>query len=194
MGSPFGLSRTVTMGVVSNTDRVFSSRSGDDLADQEFDFDVSSDIFTRWIQHDALINPGNSGGPLVNLAGEIVGVNTRGGMGMGFANASSLVKAVVDEIIAKGSVTRSTIGAAFKSVRRSGHDQGVLVNSVNADGPAAKAGLKPGDVIVEMNGAPVNARFPEEIPLILRQISAQPVGSTVTLTYLRGGERATRRS
>jgi serine protease Do len=97
---------------------------------------------------------------------------------------------VVDEIIAKGSVTRSTIGAAFKSVRRSGHDQGVLVNSVNADGPAAKAGLKPGDVIVEMNGAPVNARFPEEIPLILRQISAQPVGSTVALTYLRGGERA----
>ncbi|MDX2131454.1 MAG: PDZ domain-containing protein [Planctomycetota bacterium] len=191
MGAPYGLSRSVTLGIVSNTERVFASLSGDDIADQEFDFDTSSDVFTRWIQHDALILPGNSGGPLVNLRGEIVGVNTRGGSGLGFANPSNFARQVAQEIIEKGRVTRSSIGAAFKSVRRAGYDEGVLLNSVDADGAAAKAGLKAGDVLLTMDGKPLNARFAEEIPLVLRAIAEKPVGTPVEFTYRRGEETGT---
>jgi len=188
MGAPFGLSRSVTLGIVSNTERVFSSISGDDIADQEFDADFSSDIFTRWIQHDALINPGNSGGPLVNLKGEVVGVNTRGGAGMGFANPSDLARRVAEELIKSGEVTRSTVGVAFKSVKRAGLQEGVLVNSVDADGPAAQAGIKAGDILLTLDGQPINARFPEEIPVVLRAIAQRPVGSSIDVTYRRDGQ------
>lgn len=191
MGAPYGLNRSVTLGVISNTERVFTSFSGDDIQDQEFDFDRSSDIFTRWLQHDALILPGNSGGPLVNLQGEIVGINTRGGDGLGFANPSNFAKGIVDQLIASGEVTRSTIGANFKSVRKTGIDKGVLINSVTADGPAAKAGLKAGDVITAINGREISARFPEEIPLVLRTIADKPVGTPIELAYVRDGQTAT---
>ncbi|HLP86137.1 MAG TPA: PDZ domain-containing protein [Phycisphaerales bacterium] len=191
MGAPYGLSRSVTLGVVSNTERVFTGMSGDDIADQEFDFDVSSDIFTRWIQHDALILPGNSGGPLVNLQGEIIGVNTRGGSGLGFANPTSLVKYVVDNLIAHGEVPRSTIGANFKSVKRAGFQEGVLINSVNENGPADKAGLKAGDVMLAINGQSTSARFPEEIPLVLRKIAEKPVGTSLDISYKRDGQVGT---
>jgi serine protease Do len=182
MGAPYGLSRSVTLGVVSNTERVFTGMSGDDIADQEFDFDVSSDIFTRWIQHDALILPGNSGGPLVN---------TRGGSGLGFANPTSLVKYVVDNLIVHGEVPRSTIGANFKSVKRAGFQEGVLINSVNENGPADKAGLKAGDVMLAINGQSTSARFPEEIPLVLRRIAEKPVGTTLAISYKRDGQVGT---
>lgn len=183
MGSPFALSRSVTLGIVSNTERVFSSSTGDDLGDQEFDFETASDIFTRWIQHDALINPGNSGGPLVNLRGEVIGVNTRGGSAMGFAVPSDLARDVARQLIENGSVTRSTIGVAIKSIKRSGYSQGVLINSVDKDGPAAKAGLAAGDVLLSLGGVPVNAHFAEEIPLVARAIADLPVGSSVGVTY-----------
>lgn len=186
MGAPYGLTRSVSLGIVSNTERVFASMSGDDIADQEFDFEYSSDIFTRWIQHDALILPGNSGGPLVNLKGEIVGVNTRGGSGYGFANPTSLARTIAQALIEGGSVTRSTIGVAMKSVKRAGLDEGVLVNSVDADGPAAKAGLQAGDVLLTIDGKPIAARFPEEIPIVLRAIAEKPVGSSIATTYKRG--------
>lgn len=186
MGAPYGLSRSVTLGIVSNTERVFASMSGDDIADQEFDLDTSSDIYTRWIQHDALILPGNSGGPLVNLRGQVVGVNTRGGAGLGFANPSNFARDIAMELIDKNEVTRSTIGVAFKSIRRTGLTEGVLLNSVDADGPAARAGLEAGDVVLTMNGKPVMARFPEEIPLVLRTIAQQPVGTSIGFTYKRG--------
>lgn len=191
MGAPYGLNRSVTLGVISNTERVFTSFGGDDIQDQEFDFDRSSDIFTRWLQHDALILPGNSGGPLVNLKGEIVGINTRGGSGLGFANPGNFAKKIVDELIAKGEVTRSTIGANFKSVKKAGFEQGVLINSVQDDGPAAKAGLRAGDVITAIDGKAVSARFPEEIPLVLRAIAEKPVGTSVQLDYLRGEQSGT---
>lgn len=191
MGAPYGLARSFTLGVVSNTERVFTSFSGDDIQDQEFDFDVSSDIFTRWVQHDALILPGNSGGPLVNLDGQIIGVNTRGGSGMGFANPSSLVKRVVDELSRTGEVTRSTIGANFKSVKRTGYKEGVLVNSVIDGSAADKAGLKAGDVVTAMNGQAISAKFPEEIPLVLRKIADMPVGTSIELAYMRDGQSGT---
>ncbi|MFO0856566.1 MAG: PDZ domain-containing protein [Phycisphaerales bacterium] len=188
MGAPYGLNRSVTLGVISNTERVFTSFGGDDIQDQEFDFDRSSDIFTRWLQHDALILPGNSGGPLVNLKGEIIGVNTRGGSGMGFANPGNFVKRIVDELIASGEVTRSTIGANFKSVKKAGFEQGVLINSVQDDGPAAKAGLRAGDVITAIDGKAVSAKFPEEIPLVLRTIAEKPVGTSIEMSYKRGDQ------
>ena len=190
MGAPFGLSRSITLGIVSNTERVFTSSSGDDIADQEFDFETSSDVFTRWIQHDALILPGNSGGPLVDLNGSIVGVNTRGGSGIGFANPAQLVRTIVDELVKDGVVTRSTIGASFKSVRRTGIDRGVLVNSVDADGASSRGGLRAGDVIVAIDAAPINARFAEEIPLVLRAIAERPIGTALYVTYLRDGAEA----
>lgn len=186
MGAPHGLTRSVTLGVVSNTERVFAGTSGDEIADQEFDFDFSSDIFTRWVQHDALILPGNSGGPLVNLAGEIVGVNTRGGSGFGFANPSNQARRVADALAKDGEVLRSDIGAAFKAVGRAGLTAGVLVNGVNEDGPASRAGLRAGDVLLTMDGQPITARFAEEIPLVLRAIADRPVGTTVEFTYSRG--------
>lgn len=192
MGSPFALSRSVTLGIVSNTERVFTSRSGDDLADQEFDFASSSDIFTRWIQHDALINPGNSGGPLINLRGEVVGVNTRGGAAMGFAVPANLARSVARQLIENGSVTRSTIGVALKSIKRSGHSQGVLLNSVDEDGPAHKAGLHAGDVLLSIDGRSVNAPFPEDIPLVGRSIADLAVGSKIAVTYRDHADGSTR--
>lgn len=188
MGAPYGLTRSVTLGVVSNTERVFTGSASDEIADQEFDFDTSSDIFTRWIQHDALILPGNSGGPLVNLKGEVVGVNTRGGSGFGFANPAMQARRVAAALAKDGEVIRSDIGAAFKAVGRAGLTEGVLLNSVNEDSPAAKAGLKPGDVILSMDGKSITARFPEEIPLVLRSIADRPVGTSIDIEYRREGE------
>ena len=189
MGSPFSLSRSVTLGIVSNTSRVFTSGFGsEDVDEMELDYGQSTGSFTRWIQHDALINPGNSGGPLVNMKGEIVGVNTRGGSGMGFASPSVLVQEVVAELIAKGQVTRSNVGMSFKAISKTGIKEGVLVNSVNKDGPAAKAGVKAGDVIVKINSQPITVRFAEEIPPLLKQIAGTPVGGTVALTVTRDGQ------
>jgi serine protease Do len=189
MGSPFSLSRSVTLGIVSNTSRVFTSGFGsEDVDEMELDFRQSTGSFTRWIQHDALINPGNSGGPLVNMKGEIIGVNTRGGSGMGFASPSALVQEVVAELIAKGQVTRSNVGMSFKAISKTGIKEGVLVNSVNKDGPAARAGVKAGDVIVKIDSQPVTVRFAEEIPPLLKQIAGTPVGGTVAFTVTRDGQ------
>lgn len=189
MGSPFSLSRSVTLGIVSNTSRVFTAGFGsEDVDEMQLDYGQSTGSFTRWIQHDALINPGNSGGPLVNMRGEIVGVNTRGGSGMGFASPAVLVRDVVSELIAKGEVVRSNVGMSFKAISKTGIKEGVLVNSVNKDGPAAKAGMKAGDVIVKVDGSPLNVRFAEEIPPLLKQLSSVPVGGTIKFTVVRGAE------
>jgi serine protease Do len=194
MGSPFSLSRSVTVGVISNTERVFSTGFTGDSEIEEDDLGgQATGTFTRWLQHDALINPGNSGGPLVNLQGQIIGINTRGGSGMGFASPSYLAKDVVRRLIADGEVIRSTAGLQFKSIARTGIERGVLVNSVadNPPGPAAKAGLRPGDVIIKMNTEEVTARFVEQIPSLMRQIADMPVGTAINITYLRDGKEAT---
>jgi len=190
MGSPFSLSRSVTLGIVSNTERVFTG-AGDDVEEMQFDLGQRTGIFTRWIQHDAAINPGNSGGPLINLQGEIVGVNTLGGSNMGFAIPSTLARPVAESLIAKGEVIRSYIGVQFKSIKRSDFTEGVLVNSVVKGGPADRAGLKSGDRVVTWDGAPVTARFPEEIPALARRIADLPVGSTIELGVIRAGQTQT---
>ena len=188
MGSPFSLSRTVTLGIVSNTERVLTSASeGDDLM---LNGEQRTGLFTNWIQHDALINPGNSGGPLVNLQGQIVGVNTRGGAGMAFASPSNLARAVAENLRTRGEVLRSSIGANFRQTQNTGIDEGVLVDSVETGGPAFAAGLRPGDVVVTIDGKPVNVRFSEEVPPLLKQVAEHPIGSTIAISYIRAGQRA----
>ncbi|MFN0010858.1 MAG: PDZ domain-containing protein [Phycisphaerales bacterium] len=189
MGSPFALSRSVTLGIVSNVERVFtSSFSGNDEVDAIDMIDGQrTGQYTRWIQHDALINPGNSGGPLVNLDGLVVGVNTRGGSGMGFASPANMVKDIAAKLIEFGEVPRSYIGVSLRQTDRTGIKEGVLVASVSQGSPADKAGLKSGDVVTRFNGEPMNIRFAEEIPAVARKIADTPIGGTLTLTVAREG-------
>lgn len=187
MGSPFSLSRTVTLGIVSNTERVFTSAGDDQVDEMLLNWEQRTGLFTNWIQHDALINPGNSGGPLVNLRGEVIGVNTRGGMGMAFATPSNMARQVADSLVATGDVARSSIGASFRHLQNTGIAEGVLVDSVDADGPAYAAGLRAGDVIRTLGGEPVNVRFVEEIPPLLKRIADRPIGSSLAITYDRDG-------
>ncbi|MGQ0629050.1 MAG: PDZ domain-containing protein [Phycisphaerales bacterium] len=187
MGSPYSLSRSITLGVVSNCERVFAG-GNEEVGPIDYIDGQATGSYTRWIQHDALINPGNSGGPLVNLKGQIVGVNTRGGSGMGFASPSNMVKDIVAKLIAHGEVPRSQVGFSLKQIEKSGLKEGVLITSVIADAPAGKAGIKAGDVIVKMDGTPVTARFAEEIPALTRRIADTAIGGKIRLTVQRAGE------
>lgn len=190
MGSPWALSRSVTLGIVSNTDRLLAS-VGDDAEGMRFDRDQRTGIFTRWIQHDSAISPGNSGGPLVNLQGEVIGVNAMGsqrGGDMGFAIPSNLAQDVAAALVEHGQVPRSWYGWNLKPIKNSGFSKGVLVNSVVEDGPAAEAGMEAGDIILGIDNEPVTVWFPEEEPLLLMQLAAYPVGSEIELEWQRGEE------
>ncbi len=194
MGSPFSLSRSVSLGIVSNTERVFAGGFGsDDVEEMELEAGQRTGLFTRWIQHDAVISPGNSGGPLVNLAGEIVGVNELGGSALSFAIPSNLAARVSAALRDRGEVERSWIGASFKPIRRTGLNAGVLISSVVLAGPAAAAGVEAGDVLLELDGEPVTVRFVEEVPLLLDRIASLPVGTRLELAVERAGESITAR-
>lgn len=183
MGSPLALSQSVTRGIVANKDMMFPDLFGSDLLlDGE---DVG--LLVKWIGHDAQILPGNSGGPLVNLQGEIVGINeiSLGGFfggGIGGAIPSELVKKVSDELIAHSVVRRVWVGLNFQPLLKShqGKDisnaesQGVLVSSVMKDSPAERAGIVPGDIILSVDGNPVNIHFREELPALHQFLLSQP--------------------
>ncbi|MBS2026097.1 MAG: trypsin-like peptidase domain-containing protein, partial [Deltaproteobacteria bacterium] len=164
MGCPLALSQSVTEGIVANKDmmlpRMFSGRF---MLDGE---DVGS--LVKWIGHDAAIQPGNSGGPLVDTAGDVVGINEIGLGSMSGAIPSDLAKAVAAELIAKGKVKRAWIGADFqpllKEAAQSPDAKGILVAGVIAGSPAEEAGLRAGDIVLALDGAPVAARFREELP------------------------------
>ena len=190
MGSPFSLSRSVTLGIVSNTERVLTGGLRGDDRDMELQSGQRTGLFTRWIQHDALINPGNSGGPLVNLKGEVVGINELGGSAIGFAIPSNLARGVADALIKYGEVPRSRIGVSFKPIEKTGLEKGVLVNSVEKDGPAYRAGIRAGDVIVKIDGDPVTIRFREEVPPLMKRFADMTIGSKTTITYERDGATA----
>lgn len=190
MGSPWALSRSVSLGIISNTDRLLAS-VGDDAEEMRFDRDQRTGIFTRWIQHDSAISPGNSGGPLVNLEGDVIGVNAmgnRGGGDMGFAIPSNLARDVAADLVEHGQVLRSWYGWKLKPIKNSGYSEGVLVNSVVEDGPAALAGIEAGDIILAINDEPVTVWFPEEEPILLMQLADYPVGSEIKLEWQRDGE------
>ncbi len=188
MGSPLALSRSVTLGIVSNTQRVFVGSGANDLEELELESGQRTGLFTRWIQHDALIHPGNSGGPLVNLKGEIIGINELGGNAIGFAIPSNLAQSVFEALVQHGEVPRSWIGLSFKPIDKTGLDRGVLVNSVVEESPSAVAGIKAGDVIVAIDDKPVTVRFAEEVPPLMKRLADLAIGATVKLSYERDGK------
>jgi len=187
MGSPAGLSQSVTEGIVANTAMI--SPAGASLT---LDGETVGEL-VRWIGHDAVIYPGNSGGPLVNLRGEIIGVNEVGIGSLGGAIPSNLAQAVAKDIIAKGFVSRSWIGVdAQPLLKQMRGEKGVLIAGVYPDSPAVTAGLQPGDFITEYNGTPViESRAPEDIPVFNRLVLTTPVGATVKLLGRRDGRPIT---
>jgi serine protease Do len=191
IGSPFGLSQTVSAGIVSAKNRSI---------DEASETGVSQSQFQKFVQTDAAINPGNSGGPLVNMAGEVIGVNTAiytqsmGSEGVGFAMPSNIVIGVYNMLISPDhKVTRGSIGIQFQSVQSSAVTRmygsasgGVLVSSVVPNGPSAKAGIQPQDVIVSVDGQTV--KNGDELVAI---VSARRPGTTVKLGVQRDGKRLT---
>jgi len=172
IGNPFGLDRTVTVGIISATAR---NRVG-----------VAT--YENFIQTDASINPGNSGGPLLNLDGKVIGINTAivaAGQGIGFSIPINQAKEVMRQLIASGRVVRGWLGIAIQDVTDElagtfGVKEGVLVAEVMKGGPAEAAGVRQGDVIVELNGAPI-----KEVPELQRRVAAVAPGQPVRLKVIR---------
>jgi serine protease Do len=157
--------------------------------------------FANWIQMDTPINPGNSGGPLVDLTGKVVGINTRGGgQNLNFAvpidTAKEVIKAILESANQdkKGKVTRADLGLDLKPLQdlesfyEIDINKGVLVNSVERNGPAQKAGVRTQDILLEINGHPTNARFPEEIAAVRQVVAHLEIGKETDLTVRRGKE------
>jgi serine protease Do len=191
-GTPYGLSRTVTGGHVSATDRTLYPTS--------LDIDgYETGDFSNWIQMDAPINPGNSGGPLVDLNGNVVGINTRGGaQNLNFAIPIDTAKEVIAEIEKTGTpttlghVARSDLGMELKPLQdleafyHLDIDQGVLIDSIDRGGPADAAGVRPQDILLGLNLKATNVRFPEELAPVRKRIADLPIGSEAELTIKRG--------
>jgi serine protease Do len=177
VGNPFGLGHTVTLGIVSAKARTIGAGPYDDF-----------------IQTDASINPGNSGGPLFNWRGEVIGINTAiraGANGIGFAIPIDEIKDVLPQLREKGHVDRGRLGLGFQPVSPDLADamgldgtKGALVSQVEAGGAAARAGIKPGDVIVAVNGKPI--AHAEELP---RRVAHNQPGSTIDVSYVRDKQR-----
>jgi serine protease Do len=154
--------------------------------------------FNTWIQTDAAINPGNSGGPMVNLRGEVIGINARAipvfGENLGFAIPIDLAKEVAGKLIETGEVARSWIGVTWQHLEaapglvKAPEGRGALVGSVVVGSPAADMGLEPGDVVVALAGRPVAAKHEEELPGLRKWIADLPVGDEVAIEFYREQE------
>jgi len=193
MGAPWGLSNSMSAGVVNNPRRLLVSLFDDEA---EYEDSLSEDEPTgryyAWIQHDAAIAPGNSGGPLVDLNGRIVGVNTRGmimGGDLAFAIPGPEAGNIVRQLIAKGRVDRVSLGFRLRSLKGTTYTQGVLVNSVERGSPPEKAGLQAGDRILSLNGKQVDALQPVDVPEVQQTIAELPVDSKVKLRVERNGKQ-----
>ncbi|HEY3441523.1 MAG TPA: Do family serine endopeptidase [Paludibaculum sp.] len=179
IGAPFGLETSVTAGIVSATGR--------DIARQ----------FQRFIQTDAAINPGNSGGPLVNINGEVIGINTMiatqsgGYQGIGFALPMNTAAKVYNQVIQNGRVARGSIGISFprdqgkmeNTLKALGFKHGVIIESVTKGGPAEKAGIQGDDVVLALNGKPV-----KDGDDLVSRVSDMPLGSDATISIDRDGK------
>jgi serine protease Do len=176
VGSPFGLEQTVTAGIVSAKGRV-----------------IGSGPYDNFIQTDASINPGNSGGPLINMKGEVVGINTAiiaSGQGIGFAIPINMAKEIAPQLQEKGHVTRGWLGVSIQEVTPElaksfdlKEKKGALVSQVISGGPAEKAGIEQGDIILEFDGKEVSDS--KDLPRI---VASTPVGKAVTLKVSRNGK------
>jgi serine protease Do len=179
VGSPFGLNATVTSGIVSAKARQIGAGPYDDF-----------------LQTDAAINPGNSGGPLVNMRGEVIGINTaivRGGSGIGFAIPANMARRISSELIARGSVSRGWLGVSLQPLTPElaasfgvKDRKGALVSEVTPDSPAARGGVKAGDVVLAMNGTPVES--PGDLA---RAVGLARPGTESTLRVSRRGAEQT---
>ncbi len=173
VGSPFGLEQTVTAGIISAKGRIIGQGPFDDF-----------------LQTDAAINPGNSGGPLVNMRGEVVGVNTAivaDGQGIGFAIPVNMARKVYTELVARGKVSRGWLGVSVQPLTselaksfEAKDDRGALVAGVLPDSPAGKAGLKPGDIILEFDGKKI-----ESASDLQRSVGLTSPGKTVRVRVWR---------
>ena len=178
VGSPFGLEQTVTAGIVSAKGRV-----------------IGSGPYDNFIQTDASVNPGNSGGPLLNMEGEVVGINTAifsqsgGNVGIGFAIPVNMAKEIAPQLKEKGHVTRGWLGVGIQKITPElaksfglKEEKGALVSQVVKGGPADKGGLETGDVIVEFDGKKISDS--NELP---RMVASIPIGKAVSVKVLRAG-------
>jgi serine protease Do len=176
VGNPFGLEHTVTQGIISASGRV-----------------IGSGPYDNFLQTDAPINPGNSGGPLVNVQGEVIGINSAiiaGGQGIGFAIPSNTAKSIIAQLKEKGKVIRGWIGVSIQTVtpelaRALGLKEpaGALVSDVVPNGPAEKGKIKRGDIIISFNGKPIKRA--NDLPMI---VADTPVGKVVDVKVLRDGK------
>ena len=183
MGCPMALSQSVTLGIVSNTEVVLPQWSGLGGEFKEDGEDVGSLI--KWIGHDAEIAPGNSGGPLVNLEGEIIGINEIW-MGLGGAIPGNLAKGVADQLIANGKVSRAWLGIVLQPrLKYSKETRGALVSSVVGGSPADTSGVKAGDLLLSLAGNPVSIQYSEELPDFNRFAADLPLGQEADLVVLR---------
>ena len=182
IGSPFGLEHTVTAGIVSAKGRVIGSGPYDDF-----------------IQTDASINPGNSGGPLINMKGEVIGINTAivsrsgGNVGIGFAIPISMARGIIKQLKASGTVTRGWLGVSIQNLTPDLAEyygvkdgKGALIGEVFKGDPADNAGIKPKDVIIEVDGHKV-----EDSRDLSQKIAEIPVGEKITIKAVRGGKEYT---
>ena len=184
VGNPLGIGETVTAGIISAKGR---------------QTDMSDGSFEDFLQTDAPINQGNSGGALVDSAGDLIGINSQilspsgGNIGIGFAIPSNMAKNVMAQLTTKGKVTRGRLGVAVQYINSDlasslglKEVKGVLVNSVNPGGPADRAGVKSGDVILDLNGQPLN-----DVNALRNIVAATSPGTDVTLTILRSNSQQT---
>ena len=186
MGSPRALSQSVTVGVASNTEMTMPGRSSLDLDGE----DVGSIV--RWIGHDAAIYPGNSGGPLVNLQGEIIGVNEIS-LGLGGAIPGNLARQVAESLIKDRRVRRSWPGFEVQPRVATQNAPGALVSWVASGSPAAAAGLRAGDILVRVNETAVDVQFAEQVPLINQLLFGLNTGEPSRFVVRRDGKDTTLR-
>ena len=189
MGSPMALSQSVTMGILSNKEMMMPKMFGSAGRFKLEGEDVGA--LVRWIGHDAAIYGGNSGGPLVNLAGEIVGINEIR-FGLSGAIPGNIAQGVARELMTRGKVRRSWVGLDVQpQFKHLGEEpsRGVLISGVIRDSPASRAGLQAGDLLVKLAGKTTSVRYEEEMPDFMRLVTGLPIGEEVPAEALRAGKR-----
>ncbi len=184
VGNPYGFDRTVSFGIISGKGRVLR-------------LPAETQLINNFLQTDAAIDPGSSGGPLVNLRGEVIGINSIGyGRGQGFTIPINVAKDVRDKLLATGNIERGWIGIFIQPFSREFAEylgdknlKGILISDLENNSPAKKAGLKQGDIIISLNGKKVSAEKEDDLNAFSQSISSMSVGEIADLGIVRGGKR-----